>query len=358
MLKGNKGEWSEIYTLLKLLGDGELYLGDGNINRVEEIFYPIIKIIREESGGNFEYELDGEIVLISGNEKAPLKIDVAVFSEQAGKLLAAIKKENGAFVLPEIQSFLDSIYCNSLKAKSISKTDIRIVVYDQHVSSNVDLGFSIKSKLGSESTLLNAGNGTNFIFKVCHDIEGQNNLIDINLIETKSKVVDRVNQIYALGGYLEFVRIEEPIFENNLILIDSRLPDIIAELLIFGYKYNNKNLVEVCEKIAISNPLGYDNRYSHSFYAYKMKRFLTDVALGMTPSKVWDGKYQANGGYLVVKETGDVLCYHIYNKNEFENYLFNNTRLETPSTSRYNFGKIYQENGNFYFKLNLQIRFI
>lgn len=76
------------------------------------------------------------------------------------------------------------------------------------------------------------------------------------------------------------------------------------------------------------------------------------------PSVVWDGQYDATGGYLIVKEDGDVLCYHIYNKNEFENYLFNNTKLETASSGRHDFGSIYQENGDMYIKLNLQIRFI
>ena len=77
----------------------------------------------------------------------------------------------------------------------------------------------------------------------------------------------------------------------------------------------------------------------------------------MTPSKVWNGIYDATGGYLVVKENGDVLCYHIYNRNQFEDYLFQNTKLETASSSRHEFRKIYSEDGKIYFKLNLQIRF-
>ena len=64
------------------------------------------------------------------------------------------------------------------------------------------------------------------------------------------------------------------------------------------------------------------------------------------------------GGYLIVKENGDVLCYHIYNRNEFENYLFNNTKLDTASSSRHDFGTIYEQNEELYFKLNLQIRFM
>ena len=82
-----------------------------------------------------------------------------------------------------------------------------------------------------------------------------------------------------------------------------------------------------------------------------------EVALGMLPKTVWTGKYDVTGGYLVVKESGDVVCYHIYNKNDFENYLFNNTRFETASSKRNKFGSIYVEGGQQYFNLNAQIRF-
>lgn len=33
-LTGNKGEWSEIYTLLKLLGEGKVYAGDQHMNKI------------------------------------------------------------------------------------------------------------------------------------------------------------------------------------------------------------------------------------------------------------------------------------------------------------------------------------
>ena len=80
-------------------------------------------------------------------------------------------------------------------------------------------------------------------------------------------------------------------------------------------------------------------------------------ALGMTPSKAWQGKFNANGGLIVVKEDGDIVCYHFFDRNDLEDYLFYNTRFETPSTSRHNFGSIYEENGEFFMKLNLQVRF-
>jgi len=66
---------------------------------------------------------------------------------------------------------------------------------------------------------------------------------------------------------------------------------------------------------------------AHPFYEYKIKRYLTDIALGVMPSEVWTGELDATGGSLIVRSDGEVLCYHIYNRNEFEDFLLNNTKL-------------------------------
>jgi hypothetical protein len=165
MLTGNKGEWSEIYALFKLLGDKQLFAGDADLNKVEELFYPIIKIIRNESGGHFEYELNGDLVIISGGQEK-LRIPVQKFKEQSSKLLTKIKGEKGSFGIPEVEVFMASINCQSLKAKSTSKTDIRIVIHDQRINQKAELGFSIKSQVGNDSTILNAGKTTNFIYQI------------------------------------------------------------------------------------------------------------------------------------------------------------------------------------------------
>lgn len=71
----------------------------------------------------------------------------------------------------------------------------------------------------------------------------------------------------------------------------------------------------------------------------------------------WIGLEEANGGYIIVKDNSEVLCYHLYERNELKNYLYNNTRFETASTSRYNTGKIYEADGKQFINLALQIRF-
>ena len=78
----------------------------------------------------------------------------------------------------------------------------------------------------------------------------------------------------------------------------------------------------------------------------------------MVPAKSWDGHDEANGGYIIVKEDGDVVAYHLYNRSAFETYLLNTTKFERGSTTKHNFASIYKIDGNMYIDLNLQVRFI
>ena len=357
MITGNKGEWSEVYTLLKVISDKQLFAGDSNINKIETLIFPIIKVLRDETNGTFEFSYDNDLVIVKNGEKE-IRISVLEFQKQAHFLLTKLKeKTNATFSIPEVESFINSFDSHSLKAKSTVKSDIRIVIHDQRAGTNPELGFSIKSQLGGASTLLNAGKTTNFIFKIDNLNLTQNQISEVNEIDTRSKIKDRIEKITELGGKLEFQKTESSVFGNNLVLIDSALPKIIAESLHLFFTSTFSTIVELTNQISAKNPLDYNLETNHPFYSYKIKRFLTDIALGMMPSKVWTGELDATGGYLVVKENGEILCYHIYNRNEFEDYLFTNTKLETASSTRHEFGKIYEENGQLCFKLNLQIRF-
>lgn len=359
-LKGNIGEWSEIYTLLKVLGDGTLYAGDESTEKLKDVVYPVLKVLRTESTGEFEYSLNQNIVFITSNGKKLLDLPVTEFTQKAQKVLEQIlenkKQKNTTFSIPEIEQFMGHIYCKSLKASSSQKTDITIVVHDKKTNQQPVLGFSIKSQLGNPSTLLNAGKTTNFKYKV----QGLSNaqIMEVNAIKNPKKLLKRVSKIKELGGTFEFERIINSVFSNNLVLIDSLLPQIISEIVFNFYSTSSSKLADLVEELEELNPLGFDNKNKHLFYTYKVKKMLTDIALGLTPAKVWTGEYDATGGYLIVKDDGELLCYHLYNKNTFEDYLFSNTKLDTASTSRYDFGELYEESGNIYFNLNLQIRFL
>lgn len=358
MLKGNKGEWSEIYTLLKIIADKKLFAGDRDLNRIESLIFPIIKVLRDESNGTYQYEYDSDLVVISGN-KEEFRIPISEFGSKAAVLLTKLKESTAStFNIPEIESFINSFHCISLKARSSVKSDIRVVIHDLRTGTNPELGFSIKSQLGGASTLLNAGRTTNFIYRIKNPGLSESQILEINAINSRSKVKDRLERINQISGGLEFVRTESSVFGNNLTLIDSLLPALLSQLVYQFYSSINSKTVELLDVLSELNPLQFDTKSNHPFYSYKVKRFLTDIALGMMPSKVWTGKLDATGGYLIVKDDGEIVCYHIYNRNEFEDYLLANTKLETASSSRHDFGTVYNENEELFFKLNLQIRFI
>ena len=86
MLTGNKGEWSEIYTLFKLLGDKQVFAGDGNLNKIEDLFYPIIKILRQEENTNYEFKVNPGDIVISGGDKTELRLPIEEFKQQADLL--------------------------------------------------------------------------------------------------------------------------------------------------------------------------------------------------------------------------------------------------------------------------------
>ena len=78
----------------------------------------------------------------------------------------------------------------------------------------------------------------------------------------------------------------------------------------------------------------------------------------MTFAKKWDGIDDANGGYIVVKNNGDIVAYHIYNRNAFEKFLLENTKFERGSTGRHEYCSVYKANNKFFVNLNLAVRFL
>jgi hypothetical protein len=225
-------------------------------------------------------------------------------------------------------------------------------IHDFHTGYKGVVGFSIKSEVGNAPTLLNAGETTNFVYKVTGISDNQMN--EINSIDTASKIVDKMEQISRLGGTLTFFDVAHSGFRRNLIMIDSRLPEILGDLVLCHYQNNVKSLPELVEMLGKRDPLGFGETV---VYSYKVKKFLCSCALGMKPAKKWDGIDEANGGYIIVKADGEILAYHIYNRNLFEEYLMKNTVLERASTTRHKYMELYKENGEMFIKLNLQIRF-
>lgn len=359
-VRANRGEWSELYALFRLLGDGKLVAGDENHTKIDNLVYPIVEIVRMDSGRLFNYKNTGDVVLITENKKELARVKVSEFTRFADFLLSKIQEAKDAtFEIKDIEQFRKNIYTFKIKAESQEKADIYIVIHDPITNLSPKLGFSIKSELGAVPTLFNSGKISNFIFKLTNPLDEEL----INLVNETKGFKEKIQLIKGKCD-LKFEGIQSGkdgnLLYNNLVLMDSCMPVLLANLLVLQYtnEKGTKSVAELVKIITEENPLGFDMSSNHPFYESKVKHLLVDSALGMTAGKRWDGVYQANGGYLVVRKSGEIVCYHIYNKKEFEDYLFYNTKFETPSTSKYDFGRVEKRgDGSQYFKLNLQIRF-
>ena len=319
------------------------------------IYNAILSVAFEESK-RYEYKPNTEqnIVVIDedGNECNRFSMDK--FMEKASYLKTIGK--NRDFNIPGSECFMGKIGCTKLKAPSKDKADIHIVIHDLHTSMTHNLGFSIKSQLGSASTLLNATEATNIRYLVVGKKMSDDELQEINSIEAH---LPRMQALVERGYKLQYSDIEHQTFKNNLLFLDTCMPEFIAYCLICDSMPNSTSKIkDAVEVVANQNPFGFTGSYVETFYEHKMKVLLLDAALGMTPAKEWKGRYDANGGYLVVRKDGEIVCYHFYNRNDIEDYLYNNTRFERGSRSRHHFGSLYRgDDEKVYIKLNLQIRF-
>lgn len=357
MLKGNKGEWSEIYAFCYLLSSGILRAADKDLNPTST-FFPILKILRNGSQGtilnylpcNCEWNemriFDGDALLTT--------VSKSDLDEIVNELSIRIPEGKRAFEIPEVQPFFDDIYVNKLKADSLHKQDIDIQIHDINTGINPICGFSIKSYFGSNPTLINPGKNTNFIYS----IENCTSEIAeyVNAISTRTKIIDRIHFLCESGCIFKCTNdMISSQFKENLEFVDSKMPEIISHVLMIAYINGVKKISDAVEILKANNPLGYANV---KMYEYKIKKLLCACALGMTPERNWEGAEDANGGYIVVKRDGSVVCYHIYNRTDFEQYLYDYTCFDTPSTTRYEYMSVYEENGVYKTKFNLQVRFV
>lgn len=131
MISGNKGEWSEIYVLFKLLADGKIYAADSELNKLHDIYFPIIKIIREEISGELKEYKTGKLIDIYINGKKIKSVDRNEFEKESEQLFDEICNAKGsAFQIEKTENFMKGISCYKLSAPARDKSDITMKIVD------------------------------------------------------------------------------------------------------------------------------------------------------------------------------------------------------------------------------------
>ena len=383
-MSANKGEWSEVYVLLKLLCDGrmQMYREDGDLERNDDEFMQILQLKRCESqsrsvtyepdvnGGQINIEVNENIDGINRRQTSEINIDA--IGETSRQLLDEIKERGGrSFEVSEaIADFLQRLQIQSSKTYSRDKSDIYMRVRDPRFNVIRDnVGFSIKSKIGKDPTLFNTALASGVIFHLEGCTEEKMANINAILENGKRAVRGRCQRILELDiiptyvGYEKAKRTNRETFKENLEIINPRLPEVIAKILEnynFGpsqEREEGRNIPSLIGQIVNDNPLNIQN--GEAAYPSMFKQFLYAAYCGMTASTPWDGRGTVNGGFITVSEEGDVTAHYALESERFKEYLFQNCYLELPSTAgkHGDYAEVYREDGEYYFKLNFQIRY-
>ena len=358
-IRQNRGEWSEAYAFLKLISDRMVYAGDAELAPIAGREYPVVRIIHladSDKDRRIAELARKNVNIILPDGQVCCNVPYEVFGREAKALLYAILAGGStpAFEVPQTEKFFETLGIQKLKADGGKKSDITIVVHDQMTACDQPLEFSIKSFLGSPPTLLNASHSSNLIYEISRARLGVMEMKAFN--DSREQVTQKVASLHH-GHTLKFRGCENKMLECNLMTIDSMLPDILGELLLLHYTRGERCISALVEMLKETNPIGFHMGLGHEYYPAKIKKFLVAAALGMTPAQYWDGRYDVTGGSLIVKQSGELVLYHVYNWNDFEDFLLRSTEIDRPSQKRHGYGSVYEENGKQRIRLNFQIRF-
>lgn len=402
----NRGEWTEAYVFMRLLGDGRIYGASAELTKDDSTYIDIINIIRDEPNKMmiFERFIDENNVCVKALKDGECirVVTAPELTEYAKVLYDNIKTltANRVINVAEVQQYLESIgidtpkanLSESAKEKYGAKTDVIITGENSLDHSKSTVGFSVKSHIGSPATLFNCSQTSGFIFEVVGcDEKGMH---DINTHDAFLSIMKVIKEKYSL----KYVGCRNEIFEQNIAIVDSRMEEVLSIAVLVQASYYgtcSSNVKDVCNKVVELNPINVKN--PQLFYPAKFKDFLFDTFAGMTASSIWNGRKKITGGYIDVSRNGDMLYYRAMSDDIFCNYLFENTYFDRPDrgvckdiavakakaylenrvlseteentylykngtsgikkSKKGNFGYVYEKNGRYFIDFNFQVRF-
>jgi hypothetical protein len=349
----NVGEWSEVYALAYLLSNAGGYGADDLQEINHKLFYKVLAALfkGEAQGSDLVYKVSGTDVNISVDSRVVGSVSRTKLAKLAKELHAQLLVSHAgrAFSLPKGDEVLDVLMKDNASASSTSYSDIFLKIEDIRTKKPTPFtGFSIKSQLNAKSTLLNATAATNFQYEIVSNSKTAKTSIPRFGMSLKPDM----QELVKCGYRLKFVKILNETHQNNMKLVDSNLPRYMANLLFETTQHTNNHFANIAE---IVYP---PERSENKAILLKLKQYLGYVMLGMTPTTPWSGQPNDFGGMILVKRSGDVLFYYLYNMADFQNFLYSNLKFEYGSRSRHKFGSPYKEGGKDYINLNLQLRFI
>lgn len=127
------------------------------------------------------------------------------------------------------------------------------------------------------------------------------------------------------------ISFNSPEFVDNLILIDSTMPGILAYMLKEHIQSREKSLRALTEMCAEANICGIKSRYYVPlYYIKKVKDFLYAVLHGLSFNEPWDGKCVTKPLYIL----GGGMSFSTYERGTMLDYVYRTARIATVHESK------------------------
>ncbi|MCC8038608.1 MAG: HpaII family restriction endonuclease [Bacteroidales bacterium] len=229
-----------------------------------------------------------------------------------------------------------------------------------------------EGKVVEEATVVKgSGEHTNFVFEVVGEMDDEkmgrfNGMFHETEVkgERRRHVATgrRMGYLRELGCDIRYVGEAGPNARANLIKCGGlEMPLIIGGMLKKFY-YENlggfTSMEDCVDYLAERDVAGYGFDGLRDAYYGKVANFLLCSFTGMKLGTPWNGRQEVNGGYIVVKNNGDVVAFHSTIADEFKDFLVRKMRMEGPSHQRHGDMVIYREGDRYLLKLGLQARFV
>lgn len=383
----NIGELSEPYAIVYILGQADIPVVDGSLSAIPGAHLRFVEVRRlDKDDAYVSYSINnasgkGPAVVYQGptvNSVGP--VSCADFKQAARELLQLLRDSKNASKIainsPEVVKALSLLATKRVSAKASDKSDFVATVVSNGMLQTS--GFSIKSQLGGQSTLVNSSRESSYFeYEILR--AGGMPLSDANRTEILDTIRNSAKQGFGFvqellkNGYELRFTATAPNLNYTLRLVDSFGPEIVAQLLleeVFRRNRGEKKVPTIAELVdnmaeRIWNTqdesllfLGNNKEELAVSIGYKMRSVLLAFMSGATPGGRWDGRARATGGIIVVKKTGEVVCVQLSTQNAVGDYLMNSCRLEAPGSERHGWGYPYAgDNGRLFVRMQLQVRF-
>jgi hypothetical protein len=128
----------------------------------------------------------------------------------------------------------------------------------------------------------------------------------------KSRIRLLIKELQCSGSSLQFDRISSKNLSLNLQMIDSKLPEILANALYYSVKTGGSRWMDIISVLNNINPLNFNTQLGHDFYRSKIARFLLEASLSLKPNQVFKG-VSNNHDFVYIGKYETIKYHSIYN---------------------------------------------